>query len=251
MKRARGSLFAACVAGAAVIAGPVGAANRPLVLGSGASEVWIFRPAGAVRDVVILAHGWSTPVPTGPFAPWIAHLRSRGSIVIYPRYLSGGGDTTSGALVAFRAGVVAALRYLAPVRVPILALGKSFGGSAVFYYAADARDWKVPGPQAVVSIFPAYPIGAFPIHAVANGVYVRILVGDRDTVAGSGGANAFWAWLAHHPATGKSYVVIRSRPGFVADHDSAQRSNPSSRAVFWRPVDSLLSHLIETSHRGH
>ena len=60
-------------------------ARNPTVLGSGARTVWIFAPAGPPRDVVVFAHGWSTPLPSGGFSAWIRHLRARGSIVIYPR----------------------------------------------------------------------------------------------------------------------------------------------------------------------
>ncbi len=211
--------------------------------GSGADQVWIFRPAGPVRDIVVFAHGWSTPMPTGAFAPWIDHLRRRGSVVIYPRYQLSPADSPSAALLGFRNGLADALRRLRPIRVPILALGKSFGGSAVFYYAADAASWNVPPPAAVVSIFPAYPIGSLPTRPIARDIYVRILVGDADTTAGSGGANAFWNWLTPHPTGLKTYVVVHSRPGFVADHDSAQRSDPVARAVFWKPIDALLTRL--------
>lgn len=220
-----------------------GASPPPVSLGSGADEVWILRPAGPVEDIVVFGHGWSTPRPTDAFAAWIEHLRSRGSLVVYPRYREDAGTSTGAALRAFRAGVVAALRRLEPIRVPILALGKSFGASAVFYYAAEARAWGVPPPAAVVSIFPAYPIGALPSASVPRGAVVRILVGDADTTAGRGGANAFWSWLARHPARLKAYVVVRSRAGFVADHDSAQRSDRIARTVFWKPVDDLLAVL--------
>jgi acetyl esterase/lipase len=222
--------------------------KQPIHLGSAATEVWILPPLGAVHDVVVFGHGWSTPLPSGAFAPWLDHLRSRGSLVIYPRYRVSAGDSTSSALLSFRAAVVAALRHIAPIRVPILALGKSFGASAIFYYAAEAKRWRVPGPAAVVSIFPAYPIGALPARTLPASVYVRILVGDRDTTAGSGGANAFWSWLAGHAPGLKRYVTVRSRPGFIANHDSAQSSTPVARLVFWRPVDILLQHL---RHSGH
>ena len=238
----------ALIAAVLVATAPAGA-TRPVVLGSGSEEVWILPPDGSVRDIVVFGHGWSSPLPSDAFAAWIDHLRRQGSLVIYPRYTNSPGESTSSALLAFQSGVVAGLHYLGPLKVPILALGKSFGGSAVFYYAAEARSWKVPGPQAVVSIFPAYPIGPLPPELIPRDVYVRILVGDRDTIAGSGGANAFWGWLDRHPSSQKAYLVVRSRPGFIADHDSAQRSDAQARAVFWRPVDSLLNSLIHRMRR--
>ena len=238
----------AAIAAVLVAAASAGAPAKPVLLGSGAREVWILPPRASVRDIVVFGHGWSSPLPSDAFAAWISHLRSQGSIVIYPRYRNSPGDSTRSALLAFQSGVVAALRYVGHLKVPILALGKSFGGSAIFYYAAEARSWAVPGPQAVVSVFPAYPIGDLPSEPIPRDVYVRILVGDRDTIAGSGGANAFWSWLGGHPSSKKAYLVIRSRPGFIADHDSVQRSDAAAQAVFWRPVDSLLNSLIHRMH---
>lgn len=201
--------------------------------------MWILRPRGVPKSVVVFGHGWSTPEPSSAFAPWIAHLRARGSVVVYPRYRVGAGDSTAGALAAFEAGVQAAFRTLEPLRVPVVAVGKSFGGSAVFYYAASAGTWRVPSPAAVLSIFPAGPIGALPPRQLPARTRVEIFVGDADTTAGSGGANAFWAWLSGHAR--RRYVVVRSRTGFVANHDSAQRSDAIARAVFWAPLDRLVA----------
>jgi hypothetical protein len=214
--------------------------NKPL--GSGASEVWVLRPAGRVRSVVVFAHGWSTPLPSDGFAAWIAHLRARGSIVIYPRYRTGVNDSSGSALAAFRQGIVTAFRSLGPLDVPIVALGKSFGGSAVFDYAAEARSWGVPGPVAVISIFPALPIdGALPNAPLPATDSVAILVGDRDTVVGSTGADAFWQWLAGHRSALKRYLVVHSRPGFIANHNSAQRTDAIARSIFWQPVDAVIA----------
>ncbi len=190
--------------------------------------------------MVIFAHGWSTPFPAG-FGPWIAHLRARGSIVIYPRYRVGAGDSTGSALAAFESGVQSAFKRIGPLHVPVVAVGKSFGGSAVFDYAASARSWGVPGPVAILSIFPALPIGALPAHPVPPRTFIVLFVGDADTTAGSAGADAFWLWLRGHRVGEKRYVVIRSRPGFVANHDSAQRTDAVARAIFWAPLDRLIT----------
>ncbi len=237
-----GCIFVTAVCLAAAGVGGALAASPVTRLGSGADEVWILRPQGTVKSVVVFGHGWSTPFPS-QWAAWIAHLRARGSVVIYPRYRVSAGDAAGAALAAFRSGIVAAFRYLGPMHTPVIALGKSFGGSAIFDYAAEARLWGAPAPAAVVSIFPALPINGLPRQALAAAVDVEILVGDRDTVAGSGGADAFWNWLAGHPASRKRYIVIRSRPGLAATHDSPQRSDPIARAVFWSPVDALIGRL--------
>lgn len=219
------------------------AAGPPTMsIGKGADRVWIIRPTGAAKSIVVFGHGWSTPTPSG-FGGWIAHLRARGNIVVYPRYRVSAGDAPAQALSSFRRGVVAAFRQLRHAKLPVIALGKSFGGAAVFDYASAAAAWGVPAPAAVVSIFPAYPIGGLPPAPLPRNIFVQLEVGDADTTAGSGGADAFWRWLAGHPATKKRYVVIHSRSGFVANHDSAQRTDPIARAVFWRPFDVIVDRV--------
>src|SRR5215469_7215125 len=84
--RALIAILAAAVALAALGHRHAAAAPAPVTrLGSGASEVWVLRPHGRVRAIVVFGHGWSTPFPWQGFAAWIAHLRARGDIVIYPR----------------------------------------------------------------------------------------------------------------------------------------------------------------------
>ncbi len=216
-------------------------------LGSGPNEVWVMRPRGPARGVVVFGHGWSTPFPIG-FKAWITHLRSRAQIVVYPRYRVGAGDSTTAALIAFRRGLVAAFRHIRQTQLPIVAVGKSFGGSAVFYYAAQARAWRVPAPRAVLSVFPALPIGALPSDRPPSNTSIDIFVGDADTTAGTAGADAFYRWLDDGTGRRVRYTLIRSRPGFVADHDSPQRTDTLARAIFWRPLDHLIARAA-TSRR--
>jgi hypothetical protein len=210
-------------------------------IGRGADQVLLMRPTGPVRVIVVFLHGWTTGAPTN-WAPWLSHLRAGGALVIYPRFQSGRGDTAQTALVHLRHGIVAAFGRLGVVHVPVVTLGKSYGGAAVFDYAGEARTWGVPAPVAVVSIFPAYPTGPLP-PALAPNVFAEVMVGDADTIAGTGGANTFWSWLRRHPAADKRYITVRSRPGFTATHESAQLATPIARAVFWRPFDALLARV--------
>jgi hypothetical protein len=215
-------------------------------LGSGPDEVWILRPPGKIASIIVFGHGWSTPFPSG-FGAWVRHLRERRNLIVYPRYRTNAYETTTSALTAFRHGVSTALRKIGPTRVPVVAVGKSFGGSAVFYYAAEATHWGVRAPAAVLSIFPALPIGALPARPLPPRTYVQILIGDRDTTAGSAGANAFWRWLGPHPNDRKLYLVIHSRPGFVANHDSPQNTDPVTRSIFWARLDRLIARVRHTA----
>jgi hypothetical protein len=210
-------------------------------IGSGADQVWLMRPTGPVRDIVVFLHGWSTWQPAA-WAPWLGHLRARGTLVIYPRFRGAESDTPQTALVALRHGIVAAFGRLGGVHVPVVALGKSFGAAAVFDYAGEARKWGVPAPAAVVSIFPAFPTGPLP-PALAPSVFAEVMVGDADTIAGTGGANTFWSWLRAHPAASKRYITVRSRPGFTAAHQSPGLSTPIAQAIFWQPFDALLARI--------
>ena len=203
-------------------------------------------PRERPTSIVVFGHGWSTPLPTGGFAPWLAHLRARGSIVIYPQYRTSAAESVGAALRAFESGVQEGFARVRRLRLPVVALGKSFGGSAVFSYAAAAAAWHVPAPRAILSVFPALPLAPLPPAGIAGKTFVELFVGDADTTAGSAGANAFWRWLAGHPAARKRYVVIRSRPGFVANHDSAQRSDAVARRIFWAPFDRLIEQACST-----
>ena len=210
-------------------------------IGHGDDRVWIMRPKGAVRVIVVFVHGWTNGAPTD-WSPWLTHLRARGALIVYPHYQSDANASTQGALVHLRHGIVAAFGRLRGVHVPVVALGKSFGGAAVFDYAGEARRWGVPAPIAVVGIFPAYPTGPLP-PPLAPDVFAEVMVGDADTIAGTGGANTIWSWLRPHPAANKRYITIHSRPGFSATHESAQLATPIAQAIFWHPFDVLLARV--------
>jgi pimeloyl-ACP methyl ester carboxylesterase len=233
--------LALCLALATVVAATADAG--PVIrLGTGADSVWILPPSGAVRDVVVFGHGWTTG-DLSVWSAWLTHLRRGGSLVVFPQYQSSQGDSPIAALTAYRQGIVTAFRHLGKLRVPVIAVGKSYGGSVVFDYAAEARAWRVPAPVAVMSIFPALPIGGLPSVPLRPSVYVEVLVGDHDTVAGSAGADAFWRWLAAHPANRKQYVVVRSHGQFVATHEAPQQTTPAAQAAFWHPLDVLLNRV--------
>src|SRR5262245_56218948 len=104
-------------------------------IGKGASGVWIYTPAGKPKDVVVYFHGQGGPKEATPanHLPWIKHLVSRGSVVIYPRYE-----------IAYEADpmpfIVNAVRE-ATKRVdieglPVLSIGYSRGGAIAVEYGA-------------------------------------------------------------------------------------------------------------------
>src|SRR5207237_1301816 len=106
---------------------------------------------------------------------------------------------------AFEQGLRLGYARLGRPPVPFAAVGYSVGASLVLTYAANAGEWRLPVPAAVDAVFPAGPIAGVPLPQLAPRIRVLIQVGDQDAEAGTGGANAFWAWLASHPPSRKRY----------------------------------------------
>jgi len=215
--------------------------------GVGAAQVWILRPAGSIRRVVVFAHGWKTapPSPVGgwvaQFRPWLDHLAAGGNAVVFPRYQRGADDSYDvGRVRAFEAGLRAGLDRLGRPRVPVVAVGYSFGASLVLAYGAEAATWGLPRPAAIDAVFPAGPIAGAALPPLDRRVLVLIQVGNEDAEAGFGGARAFWSWLAKHPADRKAFQIVRSSGGFRADHAAPKLTTPAAQRAFWAPLDRLI-----------
>ncbi len=216
--------------------------------GHGAGEVWLVIPRGPVKTVVVFGHGWKLYPPSAgrpwvnQFRPWLDHLAGEGAVVIFPRYQLGLGDSQDATRVdSFRQGLTEGFARLKRPRLPVVAAGYSFGASLAFYYAANARLWRLPAPAAVDAVFPAGTIAGAPLPSLPRSIRVLIQVGDRDTEAGTGGANAFWAWLRDHPAARKRYETVRSHGGFVAIHAAPKETSAAAQQVFWQPLDALIA----------
>lgn len=207
--------------------------------------MWVLAAHGTARDVVVFAHGWEVKRPVAnswvrQFGPWLRHLASGGSAVIFPRYQYGSNDVPGPArALAFRRGVRLGLRKLGVSGLPVVVVGYSFGGSLAMAYAADFARWGLPLPAAVDSIFPAGPIRGVPFDHVAGRERLRFQVGDRDQIAGASGAKAFWHRLRGHRR--KAYAVVHSHGRFVADHAAPKLSSLAARHAFWAPLDRLIA----------
>ncbi len=232
-------------------AGSVDAA-RPIEgpFGKGADAVWLIRPSAPVRSVVVFAHGWKSHVASTSdewvqqFRPWLDHLVARGSAVIFPRYQLGLGDSAGAERVtSFRRALQVGFARLGHPRVPVVAAGYSFGGSLVFHYAANARAWGLPTPAAVDSVFPSGPVPGERLPPLPIAVRVLIQVGEGDTEAGSGGAEAFRAWLSRHPPSRFRLEIVRSSSALVASHSAPKSSSRAGQRVFWAPLDRLIARV--------
>lgn len=233
---------AALLAAVFAVAAPPPAVEGPL--GTGASQVWILRPSGPVRSIVVFGHGWKSSPPAttrqwlDQFAPWLKHLVAGGSAVVFPRYQLGGDAQGAPTVTAYRAGLEAAFARL-PSGVPVVVAGYSYGAVLGVAYAANARAWSLPRPVALDAIFPALLVAGVPLPPLAPRVAALVQVGDRDTDAGTGGARQIWAWLKGHVR--RRYEVVASRDGFVAVHAAPKLATAAARRAFWSPLDALIA----------
>jgi acetyl esterase/lipase len=210
--------------------------------GSGRGQVWLLQPASPARSIVVFAHGWTAVRPTDWHLVRFEHLCRQGSTVVFPRYQLDEFDTFEQGLDGFRSGVQRAFRQLAPVHVPVVAAGYSFGGALVNYYAGNARAWGVPITRAVVSIFPTTRVQGRPLVAPPAAIRFLILAGDRDEVVGRAGAADFLKWLRHSPARNTEYRLVHSSRSLVASHEAPKEMTAASTRTFWTPIDGMVTY---------
>ena len=213
---------------------------------SGSKGVWLFRPAGKPKRLVIFFHGQGGPVETTPanHRDWIDHLVARGAAVVYPRY-----ETSYSAAVidATTAGVRTANERLGPTSVPVLALGYSRGAALAVEYAAVASGRHLPVPDAIESVNPV-PFGEqarlVDLRTIRPSTILAVLVSEADPHA-SDGAGLLLDRLrdAGFPGRQIELNVARSHGSFVADHLAPLSSSRAARAAYWAPTDALLATL--------
>jgi dienelactone hydrolase len=209
--------------------------------GTGRGQVWLLRPAAAPRSIVLFAHGWTAVEPTDWHRVRFDHLCARASLVVFPRYQVDEFDTFEQGVDGFRHGVKTAFARLGDLRVPVVAVGYSFGGALVNYYAGHASRWGVPTPHGVLSIFPTTRVAGKPAGTPPRSVRFILLAGDRDEVVGTAGADDFLAWLESHGVTRKTYRLVRSNAALTASHEAPKKMTAASTRVFWAPIDLLVT----------
>ena len=241
----------ACVGAAVAVvvlsAGAPPAAAADVVertVGAGADGFYLFTPRGrSWRTVVVFVHGHGDAREITPFyhRPWLRHLASRGSAVIYPRYETRPGG--HGAVGHIERAVAAGLGILrARPRTPIVGIGYSRGGRLVVDWAAVAA--AAHKPRAILSVFPGSSEDRpEDLSRLARGTQIAILVGDRDDVVGGFGAEALVNALsaAGFDKRNLALATVRSRGGFRATHTSPMSTSRGARAAFWAPADRLIA----------
>jgi acetyl esterase/lipase len=216
-------------------------------IGQGASGVWIYRPAGEPKDLVVFLHGQGGPEEARPdnHLPWINHLVSRGSVVVYPRYEL---DYEADPMPFIVDALETAGKKVDLDALPVLAIGYSRGGGLAVEYGAVADENGVPVPNAIIGVMPAGFGNArerTDLSTLPETVELLLMVGDQDTVVGGQGAAFLAARLrnAGFPGENVHLDVIESHGDFVADHSAVMQTTPAARAAFWEPTDIILDAL--------
>jgi dienelactone hydrolase len=223
--------------------------TKPTVAGpfvNGSNGVWLFRPAGKPKRLVIFFHGQGGPTETTPanHRDWIDHLVSRGAVVVYPRYET---DFSPAVLDAADAGVRRASQKLGPETLPVVALGYSRGAALAVEYAAAAPGQHLPVPDAVESVNPV-PLGEqsrlVDLSSMRPTTVMAVIVSEKDPHASDGAALLLGRLRqAGFPGGQIRLNIARSRGSFVADHLGPLSSSPGARAAYWAPTDALLTGL--------
>jgi predicted esterase len=224
--------------------------DRPTLVGPiGINEdaVWVFRPAGKPKNVVVYFHGQGGPQESTPVnhRPWIKHLVARGSVVVYPRWEVFYERDPMQYVVT---GVRAATKRVDVDGLPVLAIGYSRGGALAVEYGAVAAKNKLPVPGEIMSVFPA-SVGneghIIDLKPLDHSTQVLIQMGQEDAVVGRTGARNLLRRLQHggFPAKNIRLDFVSSHPGFVADHVAPLRTSAAAQAAFWGRADELLDEL--------
>jgi pimeloyl-ACP methyl ester carboxylesterase len=249
MPRTLLSLLALTVVALLAGCGGGSTASKPSVEGpivQGPNGVYLFRPAGTPKALVIFLHGQGGPTETTPHnhRPWFDHLTAGGAAVVYPRFEL---DYSRGVLDHAVAGIRTAVNHLGAGDLPVLVIGHSRGAALAVEYAAVAKSDHAPVPKAIYSVEPvAYgeQTHIVDFQPIDHATRVVLVVGDRDPNA-AGGAHVLLERLqkGQFPGTEIKIQLVRSHGAFVADHLAVLRDSPGAQQAFWHPVDRLLEQI--------
>jgi predicted esterase len=216
--------------------------------GQGADQVWLVRPTGPTRSVVVFLHGLGSPIEDTPanHVPWLLHLAQRGSAVIYPRYESAPTiENQAKADEHALRGVALGLETLGLPKVPAVVIGYSRGGPLAVDLTAVAPTIGLD-PRGVLAVFPARRFPTDPeldLRSLDPTDRIWVMIGDRDTVVGPYGADELLQRLAASgfPQRSVRLIEVVSHGGFSATHLSVLSNSASAHTAFWDTADALVT----------
>lgn len=207
--------------------------------GEGSGQAFVLAPSAPAtqpRPVVVFLHGWGVVNPRF-YGAWLEHLARSGHIVVYPRYQESEGRTMTRAITAEAAkGVKAALTALGPSAdlSRVAYLGHGAGATIAANLAAAAEEADLPRPRLVMGVMAVRA----PTDGKTRGVPLSdlstldaktllvMVTGDRDTVAGEGGARQIIRAAGSALAPEQRLLVKlpsdnHGQPALVAGHHAA------------------------------
>jgi hypothetical protein len=209
--------------------------------GVGAGRVWILVPRNReIRSLVVYLHGWNASLPFDWHQEWFEHLLRGGSAVMFPAYQDGIDDAFVVAPYDLRDDLALGFRALRRPDLAVVVAGFSVGATLAFVYAANAGDWGLPRPRAILSIFPVDPYEIDPSLDLsgARGIRIVLRAGDHDSVVGRAGADTLARLVAPNRL---DYRIVRSSKDVWADHYLPTLVwKPAVRRMFWAPLDRLV-----------
>ncbi len=216
--------------------------------GEGADQVWLVRPTGPTKSVVVFLHGLGGETEDTPanHVPWLLHLARQGSAVIYPRYEAAPTiENQPKADEHALRGVALGLKTLGLPKVPAVVIGYSRGGPLAVDLAAVAPAIGLD-PRGVLAVFPSRRFPNEPkldLRSLDPTDRVWIMIGDRDTVVGAYGADELLERLAAvgFPKRSVRLMEVVSRGNFSATHLAVLSASADARAAFWDTADSLVT----------
>jgi alpha/beta hydrolase fold len=219
---------------------------RQRVVGHGSRGAVLVSRAGrpTSRKVVVFLHSLTLTPPVDE-DEWLRHLVREGNSVVYPAYEKASGTPPEDFRANALAGISAGLRTLHADPRSVVAIGRTTGGALAFDYAAVAAEAGIPGPRAVVAIFPGRrpatgEVTPADLSRIPPETWLAVIAGPGDAIPdGEAEARVLLRGATRVPPAHQFFW----RPPFpsLSSGASSAEIKIAARRYFWTPVDRLIA----------